>query len=139
MLNLDPRVTALGALRLDGSDAGVLFDPTGIDAPTQAERNRAVEQIVRQVLTGVGEHRDGDYAVLDGYDDDGNIVADYGIRNARAFRFLYRKLNWRRAAVPRADDCPACDAPLSSCSRDSVCCEDCNHAACWPPAVEPER
>ncbi len=35
------------------------------------------------------------------------------------------------------DDCPASDAPLSSCSRDDVCCDDCNHASCWPPAVTP--
>ncbi|MGV8912217.1 MAG: hypothetical protein ACOH14_06315 [Rhodoglobus sp.] len=31
------------------------------------------------------------------------------------------------------DDCPACDAPLASCSRSNVCCADCTHAANWPP------
>lgn len=31
------------------------------------------------------------------------------------------------------DDCPACDTPLAQCSRGDVCCEDCNHDACWPP------
>jgi hypothetical protein len=95
VIGLDKRVTALGALRLDGSDTGVMYEGTGIEGSTTEERHRAVEQIVRQALTGVGEHRDGDYAVLDGYDDEGNIVADYGIRDARAFQFLYRKLNWR--------------------------------------------
>lgn len=95
MNGLDARITALGALRVVG-EVGVTYGPTGIDAPSQAERHRAVEWITRQALSGVGPHQEGDYAVLDGYDDDGDIVADYGIRDARTFRFLYRKLNWRR-------------------------------------------
>lgn len=96
MIRLDERVTALGAFRVVG-DEGRSFPGTGIDAPTLPERHRAVEHIFRMATaTGqVGPTTDADYAVLDGYDDEGNIVADYGIRDARAFKFLYRKLNWR--------------------------------------------
>lgn len=96
MIGLDKRVTALGALRLDGSDAGVMYGARGIDAETQEERHRAVEWIVRQAMSGVGDRSEDEYAILDGYDDDGNIVAEYGIRDSLAFRFLYRKLGWRK-------------------------------------------
>jgi len=98
LVHLDPRVTALGALRLDGSATGIIYGGMGIDAPSQVERHRAVEHIFRMAaaLGMVGEHREGDYAVLDGYDDAGDIIADYGIRHRRGFRFLYGKLGWRR-------------------------------------------
>lgn len=36
---------------------------------------------------------------------------------------------------PHADDCPACDAPLSSCSPGNACCGDCMHGANWPDPV----
>lgn len=99
-VRLDPLVTALGALRLDGSDTGVIYPATGIDVPTLRERHQAVEHIFRMAVTCgmVGEHQVGDYAVLDGENDAGDIVADYGIRSREGFRFLYRKLNWRQAA-----------------------------------------
>lgn len=99
MIGLDARVTALGAARIVG-DSLRTYGPTGVDADSVEERHRAVEHIVRMALTGVGPIADGDYAVLDGYDDNGDIVADYGIRDARAFRFLYRKLNWRTDPKP---------------------------------------
>lgn len=93
---LDPSVTALGALRPTGA-AGRIYGPTGIEGGTQHQRHAAVEHIFRMAAaTGmVGTHRDDDYAVLDGYDDNGDIVADYGIRSRRGFQFLYRKLQWR--------------------------------------------
>lgn len=94
MTTLDPRVVALGAARLVAGDLRT-YGPTGIDGPPD-EAHSAVEQVVRQTLGGVtDEATDDSYAVLDGYDESGDIVADYGIRDARAFRFLYRKLNWR--------------------------------------------
>jgi hypothetical protein len=34
------------------------------------------------------------------------------------------------------DDCPACDAPLASCSRSNVCCADCTHGANWRPRIQ---
>lgn len=93
-VTLDRRVVALGAARIVGGELRT-YGPTGIDG-TVEEANRAAGRIVRQALNGVTETpSESDYAVLDGYDDAGDIVADYGIRDARAFRFLYRKLNWR--------------------------------------------
>lgn len=91
---LDTKTTALGSARVVKDELRV-YGPTGVDAATQRERHLAVERIFRQCLTGVGEHREGDYAVLDAYDDRGDIVTDYGIRDRRTFNFLYRKLNWR--------------------------------------------
>lgn len=96
MTRLDPRVTSLGAFRVTGA-TGVTYPPMGVDADTQAERHQPVEHIFRMAVACgmVGNHRAEDYAVLDGYDDAGDIVVDYGIRDARGFRFLYRKLGWR--------------------------------------------
>lgn len=96
MVRLDERVTSLGAFRVVGQ-TGRNYPPTGTDAPTAQERHRSVEHIFRMAAACgmIGEHRDGDYAVLDGWSDGGEIVADYGIRDVRGFRFLYRKLNWR--------------------------------------------
>ena len=95
MNGLDVRTTAVGALRLDGSDTGIFYPGVGFEASTQNERHRAVEQLIRMALGGVGPQLDDDYAILDCYDDEGDIVAEYGIRDARAFRFLYRKFGWR--------------------------------------------
>lgn len=106
LVRLDPRVTSVGALRLDGSPTGVTYEARGIDADTQEDRHRAVEHIFRMAAACgmVGEHRADDYAVLEGYDDGGDIVADYGIRSRRGFTFLYRKLGWR---VLRPEGSPA--------------------------------
>lgn len=81
-VRLDPLVTALDALRLDGSDTGVSYPATGIYAPTRHRRHQSVDQIFRMAVTCgmVGEHQTGDYAVLDGENDDGDILSDYGIR-----------------------------------------------------------
>lgn len=85
---LDPRVVALGSMRGD-----VMYEGTGIDG-TPDEQYRAVEQIFRQAFISRG-YQDGDYAILDAYDANGDIIADYGIPTRSIFRFLYRKLNWQ--------------------------------------------
>ena len=92
-VTLDPRVVALGAARLVGREG--IYEARGIDG-THEQKHAAVEQLFRQALN-VGGHRPDDYAILDGYDENGDIVADYGIHTASAFRFLYRKLGWRLA------------------------------------------
>jgi hypothetical protein len=45
------------------------------------------------------EGNDG-YAVLDVLDEDGDIVQDFTIRDARAFQYFKRKLHWRVEEVP---------------------------------------
>lgn len=40
------------------------------------------------------------YAVLDVLDADGDIIGDYAVPHARAFRFIYRKLGLRVERVP---------------------------------------
>lgn len=101
---LNPNVTSLGALRPVG-ETGRTFGPAGVEGPTTLARHRPVEHIFRMaVATGmVGPHKDDDYAVLDCYDDNLDIIEDWGIRDARGFRFLYRKLGWRQNPTTRHD------------------------------------
>lgn len=35
------------------------------------------------------------YAILDVFNEDGDIVADFAIPDASCFRYLYSKLGWR--------------------------------------------
>jgi len=74
-----------------------MYDGTGIDG-TPTEKYRAVEQLFRQA--GISrEPQEGDYGVLDAYDEEGDIIADYGIPDRNTFQFLYRKLNWQTARL----------------------------------------
>lgn len=98
---LDKRVVSLGALRLPvRGHAEVMYGGTGIDG-TPEQQHKAVDQVFRQALMSARAPRDGDYAVLDGYDVNGDIVVDYGIPTRHQFQRLYRKLNW---AVSRMED-----------------------------------
>lgn len=94
MRGLDKRVVAIGAARIVG-DSLRTYGPTGIDG-TREERHRAVEWLVRQALSGVHEGFDieNDYAILDCYDENDDLICDYGIRDRQAFQRLYRKANW---------------------------------------------
>lgn len=96
MITLPDDVTMIGAFRPTGDHDGVLYGPVGFVAPTREKRHAAVSRIVRQALGGVQEHHDGEYAVLDCYNDEGDLVTDFGIRDRDAFRFLYRKMQWRQ-------------------------------------------
>lgn len=94
-IELDPRVTMLGAFRPVGDHDGRLYGAVGFRSSTQRGRHLAVEQLCRMALTLKPRYEPGDYAILDGYDDEGDIVADYGIPDKRTFDYLYRKLQWR--------------------------------------------
>jgi hypothetical protein len=63
------------------------------------------EQVIRMAhafgyLAGEGERY---YAVLDVLDKDGDIVQDFAIRDATAFRWFYRKLHWRIESSDQED------------------------------------
>lgn len=97
-VRLDPRTVALGALRLPvGGKPEAMYNGTGIDG-TPAQKYRAVEQLFRQAFITRGA-QDGDYAVLDAYDEEGDIIADYGIPDRNTFKSLYRKLNWQTSRL----------------------------------------
>jgi hypothetical protein len=58
---------------------------------------KGCEQIIRMATAFGYLAADGEryYAVLDVLDEDGDIVQDFRIRDATAFRWFYRKLHWR--------------------------------------------
>lgn len=94
---LPPTVTMLGAFRATGEHEGRFYGPVGFVAKSADRRHAAIEQIVRQALGGVHNLTDAreEYALLECYDDSGDMICDFGIRDRRAFDFLYRKLGWR--------------------------------------------
>lgn len=62
-----------------------------------------VERFIR-ILRAVGYVRptkaEPSYAVLDVLDADGDIIGDYDVPNARAWRYIYRKLKLRAEPEP---------------------------------------
>lgn len=88
--------TVLRALRIiDGEPR--IYEPTWCGA-------RFVDQIVRQArATGQAltvEECPDDYALIDVLDADGDIVGEWAVPDARAFRWWYQQLGLRVAAVP---------------------------------------
>lgn len=96
MIKLDNRAVSLGAVRLTGPE-GYYYGPTGTHTGDSTRDHAVIEQIFRQAIS-IGEVKDDSYAILDAYDENGDIIADYGIPSANVFRFLYRKMNWRRVS-----------------------------------------
>lgn len=88
-----PETTGVGALRVLKDGTGRFY--TVMEVPSW----QSIEWLMRQAeATGALRPSTADddcYAVLDLYDDDGSIIADFAIPTARAFRWWYRKVGWR--------------------------------------------
>lgn len=88
----DPRAVALTAFRALPDGGGRQYTATTFPQdPWQG-----CERMIRMAAAVgfVTESAPGAYAVLDVLDVDGDIIQDYGIPDARAFRWLKRKLRW---------------------------------------------
>ena len=89
-----PNATALTAVRIVGDE---------LRAYTTVESDRGWQGIEHMLRTAwkVGRIPPADrssYALLSVLDDDDSELQEFGIPNANAFRWWYRKVGWRVAA-----------------------------------------
>lgn len=91
-----PETTGVGAFRVLPDGSGRNY--TVMDVPSW----QSIEWLMRQAQATGGLKRSCDgptpcncYAVLDLYDEDGSIVADFCIPTRRRFQWWYRKVGWR--------------------------------------------
>lgn len=89
---LHPDAAALTAVRIVGDDLRTytIAEPTG--GREQIDRVLRMARAFGFVRPAA---EDGSYAVLDVLGEDDNIVQDYAIPTAAAFRWWYRKLHLR--------------------------------------------
>jgi hypothetical protein len=101
---LDHRAVALTAFRALPTGAGCQYTATTFPS----DPYRGCEWFARQCLstgTVVSPAQDG-YAVLDVLDAEGNSIQDFTIPDARAFRYVYRKLKLRVESRDGEDPSP---------------------------------
>jgi hypothetical protein len=88
---LHPTATALSAARIVSGGELRTYSVT-----TANDGWKGLEQFIRQcTVTGILEpSRPDSYAVLDVLDADGSIVQDYGVRDARSWRWIKKRLKF---------------------------------------------
>jgi hypothetical protein len=98
---IDPRAVALSAFRglPDGGSRQYTATTFPRDPWQGCERMTRMGWYVGYLKPScVGECRC--YAVLDVQDDEGDIVQDFCIPTAKAFRWWYRQMHWRVEQIP---------------------------------------
>ena len=90
-----PGAVALGAMRPLSNGVGRYYTPVTFPENPWQGCERMIRMGVACGLLAECQRPCGCYAVLDVLNEDGDIIQDFCIPSAHAFRWFYRMLHWR--------------------------------------------
>ncbi len=89
---LHPDAHALGAARIVGPDELRIYTATTFPNDPWRGCNHMLRML--RATDGLAKIKKDDYAVLDVFNENGDIVQDFALTRS-GFKFAYRKLDWR--------------------------------------------